>query len=67
MALMNINSDINVLGGLPDFNLILLFLDETTKSLNLKSGGYADQIDHPLPVQFTALLPICLTTPLFSS
>ncbi|MCX6304278.1 MAG: hypothetical protein NT040_04875 [Bacteroidetes bacterium] len=30
-------------------------------------GGYADQIDHPLPVQFTALLPIRLTTPLFCS
>jgi len=29
--------------------------------------GYADQIDHPLPVQFTALLPICLTTPLLYS
>ena len=27
------------------------------------SRGYADQIDHPLPVHFTALLPIRLTTP----
>jgi hypothetical protein len=33
----------------------------------LRENGYADQIDHPLPVQFTALLPICLTTPLFYS
>lgn len=41
MAPMDINSDINVLGGLPDFNLIPLFLDESTKSLNLKSGVHS--------------------------
>jgi len=38
---MNINSDINALGGLPDFNLIPLFLDESIQSLNLKSGAHA--------------------------
>jgi len=38
---MIINSDINVLGGLPDFNLIPLFLDESSKSLNLKSGAHS--------------------------
>jgi hypothetical protein len=42
--------------------------DTNCESLcNLPYPGYADQIDHPLPVQFTALLPICLTTPLFYS
>lgn len=38
---MNINSDINILGGLPDFNLIPLFLDESYKSLNLKFNSHS--------------------------
>ena len=38
---MTINSDINILGGLPDFNLIPLFLDESMQSLNLKSGAHS--------------------------
>jgi hypothetical protein len=38
---MKINSDINALGGLPDFNLIPLFLDESMQSLNQKSGAHS--------------------------
>ncbi len=36
---MTINSDINVLGSLPDLNLISLFLNDSIESLN-KSGGH---------------------------
>lgn len=36
---MTINSDINVLGSLPDLNLISLFLNDSIKSLN-KNGGH---------------------------
>jgi len=36
---MNINSDINILGSLPDLNLISLFLNDSIKSLN-KIGGH---------------------------
>jgi hypothetical protein len=35
---MNINSDINILGGLPDWNLIAVFLSEDIKSIQLKGG-----------------------------
>ncbi len=35
---MNINSDINVLGSLPDWNLIKVFLSEDMNSIN-KNGG----------------------------
>jgi hypothetical protein len=38
---MKINTDINVLGGLPDLNLIPLFLDESTESLDKKSGAHS--------------------------
>lgn len=36
---MTINSDINVLGGLPDFNLIKLFIGDSVKSLD-HGGGH---------------------------
>ena len=36
---MTINSDINVLGSLPDLNLITLFLNDSIESLN-KNGGH---------------------------
>jgi hypothetical protein len=36
---MTINSDINVLGSLPDLNLISLFLNDSIESLN-KNGGH---------------------------
>lgn len=35
---MNINSDINILGGLPDWNLIGVFLKENIKSIQSKGG-----------------------------
>ena len=35
---MNLNSDINVLGSLPDFNLVKLFLTDNVKSLGQKGG-----------------------------
>jgi hypothetical protein len=35
---MNINSDINVLGSLPDWNLIKVFLSEDMDSINEKGG-----------------------------
>lgn len=35
---MNINSDINVLGSLPDWNLIKIFLSEDMDSINKKGG-----------------------------
>ncbi|RZM24957.1 MAG: DUF1819 family protein, partial [Pedobacter sp.] len=35
---MNINSDINILGGLPDWNLITVFLSEDIKSIKTKGG-----------------------------
>ena len=36
---MIINTDINILGGLPDFNLITVFLNDSAKSLE-NSGGH---------------------------
>lgn len=36
---MKINSDINVLGSLPDLNLIKVFMNESMQSLN-QNGGY---------------------------
>ena len=36
---MKINSDVNVLGSLPDLNLICLFMKDDTKSLN-QNGGH---------------------------
>ncbi len=36
---MTINSDINVIGSLPDLNLITLFLNDSIESLN-KNGGH---------------------------
>lgn len=38
---MKINSDVNILGGLPDFNLIKHFLNESMTSLNLKGGHHS--------------------------
>jgi hypothetical protein len=38
---MKINSDINVLGSLPDLNLISIFMNESIKSLNQNSGHYS--------------------------
>jgi len=38
---MNINSDINILGGLPDFNLIKIFVSESVKSLDQGSGHHS--------------------------
>lgn len=35
---MNINSDINILGGLPDWNLIRLFMNDSIESLNQVGG-----------------------------
>lgn len=35
---MTINSDINVLGSLPDFNLITIFLNDSIGSLKMKGG-----------------------------
>lgn len=35
---MNINSDINILGGLPDWNLIRLFMNNSIESLNQLGG-----------------------------
>lgn len=35
---MNINSDINILGGLPDWNLIRLFMNDSIESLNQLGG-----------------------------
>lgn len=37
--IMIINSDINILGGLPDFNLIKLFMGESVKSMD-HAGGH---------------------------
>src|SRR4051812_37550805 len=37
---MQINTDINILGGLPDFNLIKIFLYENIDSLNKKGSGH---------------------------
>lgn len=39
LNLMTINSDINVLGSLPDLNLISIFLNDSIESLN-KNGGH---------------------------
>jgi len=38
---MVINSDINILGGLPDWNLINVFLDENIKSIQSKGGFHS--------------------------
>jgi hypothetical protein len=38
---MNINSDINILGGLPDWNLIAVFMSEDMKSIQSKGGIYS--------------------------
>jgi len=38
---MNITSDINILGGLSDFNLINVFLNENLKSLNQKGKHHS--------------------------
>ena len=37
---MNINSDINVLGSLPDWNLIYIFFLEDMATVKVK-GGYS--------------------------
>ncbi|MBK7175170.1 MAG: hypothetical protein IPH84_18570 [Bacteroidales bacterium] len=36
---MKITTDINILGGLPDFNLIKLFMSDCANSLNVNDGG----------------------------
>jgi len=41
MVQMNINSDINILGGLPDFNLIKLFVSQSVKSLDHGGGHHS--------------------------
>jgi hypothetical protein len=41
MLQMNINSDINILGGLPDFNLIKLFVSQSVKSLDHGGGHHS--------------------------
>jgi hypothetical protein len=47
---MKINSDINILGGLPDLNLIVLFMDRSRKALN-----QGEEIGESLSYDYTAI------------